>query len=412
MAAASLTNASFKLFTFGPDQLPATADDVEVTGGTVTAPNPTTATLTFGTGLPADRYRAVLTTAVTDAIGNPLAGEFGWTFQLVPVIQIGDLINDAITVPHEHDIYHFTATSGQQIYVDLQSAAARLAQVSWQLTDATSAVLFDTCLGCGEPGVQTLTHGGTYTLTIGDNTENGVGVYSFKLWNVPPPQQFTINIGDGVSNGAPSAGAGNIESPGVKDHYQFSATPGQQVYIDLLSATPQLAQVSWQLTDETGAVLFDTCLGCGEPGVRTLTRGGVYTLKVGDDRDDGVGVYSFKLWNVPPPQQFTINIGDSVSNGVPGAGAGNIESAGSKDIYQFTATAGQRVRINLNNAAPQLAQVSWTLTDATSAVLFNTCLGCGDPGVKTLTRGGVYTLTVGNDRDDGVGIYQFQIIAQ
>jgi hypothetical protein len=410
MAAASLTNASFKLFTFGPDQLPATTDDVEVTGGTVAVPNPKTATLTFGAGLPADRYRAILTTAVTDAIGNQLAGEFGWTFQLVPVIQIGDVVNDAISVPRELDIYHFTATPGQQVFFDVLNHTGPYFD-GWRLTDSAGMEIFDRCFGCTEAGVRTLSLGGVYTLTVGSTTDAGTGSYSLKLWNVPAPHVFTINVGDTISNGVPGPGAGNIESPGVQDIYHFTATPGQQVFFDLLSHTGPYFD-GWRLTDSAGTEIFDRCFGCTEVGIRTLTRGGVYTITVGSDTDDGTGTYAFKLWPVPSAQQFNINIGDTVSNGVPSAGAGNIESPGSKDVYQFTATAGQRVLINLQSVAPQLTQVTWQLVDATGAVLFNTCLGCSNPGSKTLTRGGVYTLTVGDDQDNGVGTYQFQVIAQ
>src|SRR6185503_13976716 len=39
-------------------------------------------------------------------------------------------------------------------------------------------------------------------------------------------------------------------------------------------------------------------------------------------------------------------VGDSVSNGVPATGAGNLETPGSVDSYAFSGTAGQVVRIS------------------------------------------------------------------
>lgn len=61
-----------------------------------------------------------------------------------------------------------------------------------------------------------------------------------------------------------------------------------------------------------------------------------YTLPPGNYRlefaDQG-GTYSFKVFQVPPPQVFTYTVGAVVSNGVPAAGAGNIETIASVDTY-------------------------------------------------------------------------------
>jgi len=40
--------------------------------------------------------------------------------------------------------------------------------------------IFNSCLGCSEPGVQTLVTGGKYTLTIGNRTNPSTGTYSFE----------------------------------------------------------------------------------------------------------------------------------------------------------------------------------------------------------------------------------------
>ena len=520
IAPTSVTSGSFQLFTAGPDQLLGTADDIALNGGVVAMPNPTTVTLTFNAGLPADRYRAVLTTGVTDVAGNPLSNLFAWAFQLAPVIQIGDVVTGVIAPAEENfyyltatpgqqvffdiqayetiyatwrlidstgteifdsgfwgqqgvvtlaqgglytlvikglanqepatyqfqlwhvpspqrftlqvgdtvadgspaagagkiespgvkDIYHFTATPGQPIFFDLQ-AQIDVTYLQWRLTDSTGAELFNKCLGCGQVGVQTLTQGGTYTLTVGNDNDASIGTYQFQLWHVPSPQRFTLQVGDTVADGSPAAGAGKIESPGTKDIYQFTATPGQQIFFDLQEQI-DVTYLQWRLTDSTGAELFNKCLGCGQGGVQTLTQGGTYTLTVGNDNDASIGTYQFQLWDVPAPQRFTIQIGDTVADGSPAAGAGKIESPGTKDIYQFTATAGQRVLLNLQTAAPQLSQVAWQLTDSTGAVLFDTCLGCSNPAVQTLTQGGLYTLTVGDDLARDIGVYQFQISAQ
>ena len=52
-----------------------------------------------------------------------------------------------------------------------------------------------------------------------------------------------------------------------------------------------------------------------------------------------------------------------------------------------------------------LGQITWRLVDSSDTEVFNRCLGCGDPGVLTLTKGGVYTLTVGKLTDPATGQY-------
>src|SRR5439155_175621 len=121
-----------------------------------------------------------------------------------------------------------------------------------------------------------------------------------------------IAIGDTVTNetinGTNAAGAGKIESPGVHDIYAFTATAGQQVYFDFLGVNSGL-DVKWRLVDEVGTVLFDRNLN-GDAGVYPLTRGGAYTIDVGYNLNNSTGTYGFKLWDVQPPDQFHMAIGD------------------------------------------------------------------------------------------------------
>ena len=53
--------------------------------------------------------------------------------------------------------------------------------------------------------------------------------------------------------------------------------------------------VKWRLVDDNDIELFDACLACGEPAVQTLTKGGTYTLTVGNRRNPATGDYAFEL---------------------------------------------------------------------------------------------------------------------
>ena len=53
--------------------------------------------------------------------------------------------------------------------------------------------------------------------------------------------------------------------------------------------------LNWRLADDNGMELFNTCLACGEPGVQTLSKGGTYTLTVGNTRNPATGDYGFEI---------------------------------------------------------------------------------------------------------------------
>ena len=321
-------------------------------------------------------------------------------------LTIGQAVTGALDEPGKLDIYTFTAQAGQVVFFDVQERSG-LSLIEWQVVDQDGTVVFDTCLGCSEPGTQVLERGGTYTITVGESDGDETGTYRFQIWDVPPPDEFAITIGDVVEVGVPGTGAGNIETPGVKDVYTFTAQAGQVVFFDVQERSG-LTFVEWQVVDQDGTVVFDTCLGCTEPGARVLERGGTYTITVGESDGDETGTYRFQIWDVPPPDEFAITIGDVVEVGVPGTGAGNVETPGVKDVYTFTAQAGQVVFFDVQERSG-LTFVEWQVVDQDGTVVFDTCLGCSEPGTQVLERGGTYTITVGESDGDETGTYRFQI---
>ncbi len=311
--------------------------------------------------------------------------------------------------PGDKDIYTFTAVPGQFVYFQVVQIPDTGDLVRWRLLDEAGSELFNTCIQCGDPGVTALDRGGTYTLIVGDEADLGSGTYQFTLWDVPAADNFTIEIDLEVTNGVPGEGAGFIETPGVKDEYTFTAVSGQSVYFQVTQPPQSSDLLRWRVVDEVGREIFNTCLQCGDPGVQTLDQGGTYTLIVGNDSGPATGTYGFKIWHVPPPDQFTINIGDTVSQDAPGEGAGMIESPGAKDEYTFTATAGQTVYFQVVQPPQTGELIGWRVVDDTGSEIFNTCLQCGDPGERTLDRGGTYTIIVGNESGPGVGAYEVRV---
>jgi hypothetical protein len=168
-----------------------------------------------------------------------------------------------------------------------------------------------------------------------------------------------------------------------------------------------MEQIPWVLKDSDGAEVFDSRLHT-EPGVQLLRKGGAYTMTVGSDRVPATGLYRLQLFNVPPPNQFAIKIGDKIKENVPGPGAGNIESPGAKDVYTFTAEAGQKVHFQKLEHSAGMEQIAWRLADSDGTEVFDSRLYT-EPGVQTLRKGGTYTLTVGSDRVPATGTYRLQL---
>ena len=333
-------------------------------------------------------------------------------------IAIGDAVSDGapkagagiIEAPHGKDVYVFNAKPGQGVYFRVMNAGG-LPYINWTLTDEVGMQVFDSCFGCGDPGVQQLTRGGRYTLLVGSDRDSSTGAYEFRLYDVAAPSTFAIKIGDTIEEGVPEKGAGTVETPGAHDVFTFTAAPRQRVYFRMLEHSRGMEYIAWKVTDDDGMEVFAACLGCGTPGVHTLLKGGTYQLAVGNKTNWATGTYRLQLTNVPPPDRFSIRVSDRIRIGVPGKGAGAIEVPGAEDVYVFTAAAGQQVAPRLLEHDPSLSQIIWRLVDSNDMEVFSSCFGCGAPGVQRLTAGGQYTLLIGNPRDHSTGTYSFELVA-
>jgi hypothetical protein len=301
------------------------------------------------------------------------------------------------------DTYVFEARPGQRVYFHTVRVSEGVAGARWVLTDADGMKVFDTCLGC-TAGVQDLIRGGRYTLTVGANG-NGTGSYELRLFDVPPPEKFALSIGATVQDDEPGRGAGAIQSPGAEDIFAFRAEPRERLYFRMLEHSPSAAGLSWRLTDADGTEVFNTCLGCGDPGVQRLSKGGEYTLTVGSSTNVGTGSYRLRLTRVPAPQRFAVKLPARIASGVPAAGAGTIEVPGAEDVYVFDAAPGQRVRFRSLERDRAVDGIYWRLVDHNGNEVFNSCLGCGEPGEQRLTAGGSYELIVGHTGSAATGAY-------
>jgi predicted secreted protein len=307
-----------------------------------------------------------------------------------------------IETPGVQDEYRFEAVAGQVVFFDLLEGGT--ARIGWRLTDSEGQEIFSQGFFF-DPGSVTLNRGGNYTLTVGTTNSDYQGTYSFRLLNVPAEQVFPINLGDTVNPGLPAAGAGNLETPGALDVYTFEATAGQVVFFDLLSGGT--GRTVWELIDAEGNRVFREGFFFDQGSV-TLARGGRYTLRIGNRDSDYVGEYGFRVLVVPAAEEFLISVGDTVSNGVPAAGAGRIESPGGLDRYRITVPTDQRVVFDLVSGGT--GSWTWQLVDDMGAQVFREGFFF-DPGTFQLLAGRTYTLTVGAANADVTGVYSFRLLS-
>ena len=346
----------------------------------------------------------------TDAAGNssPLVSR-SWTVNTNAqtfAYTLGNTVSNGvpaagagnIEVAGGSDTYTFSATAGQKVFVDQLSATS--CSLTWSMTGPGGATVFNSRGICADPGKFTLGSTGTYSLKV---TGSATGTYSFRITNVAAPQTFAYTLGSTVVNGTPSAGAGNIELPGSVDSYTFSAAAGQKVFVDQLAAST--CSLTWSLTGPSGTTVFASRGICADPGQFTLARTGTYSLRVAGT-GSAVGTFSFRITTVAPPQTFAYTVGATVGNGLPAAGAGNIELPGSVDRYTFTGAAGQKVFVDQLAAAS--CSLTWSLTGPGGATVFASRGICADPGKFTLAAAGTYTLSVAAT-GGATGTYSFRI---
>ena len=230
-----------------------------------------------------------------------------------------------------------------------------------------------------------------YYYGYGDAT----GIYGFSLTTAPTEQTFAISVGDTVSDGVPAAGAGNIETGGAVDNYTFGGAAGETLRFDDTGVFA-CCTIYWQLFGPDGTELGGDWFGDSSGRQFTLPATGQYTIEVngyGGSAFTATGTYGFSLTDVPVPQTFAIAVGDSVSNGVPASGAGNIETGGAVDGYTFTGAAGEQVRF-VDPGSAACCTIYWQMFAPDGTTIGANWFGDANPAPFTLPSAGTYTIQV------------------
>jgi hypothetical protein len=329
-------------------------------------------------------------------------------------IKIGDRIEDGppaagagiIAAAYSEAVYWFDAPARESVFFRVRKIDVGLGSIRWKLVDGTGRALFNTCLGCTSPGVVELRQGGRYTLTVGGG-DGATGAYSLQLTRVPPPQRSSIEL-----SRQPLKLAGVIEAPGARNLYTFTAPSQTRIGVYSIRMDAGMDSLRWRLADGDGEPLFDTCLGCTHPGVFDLRKGGPYTLSVGGNAEPATGAYAVQILSVPLPTRIKLGPLDGVVQigpERPATGAGEIESPGEVDVYEFSVPARAQVAVRILKVDRALSSIRLQIADEDDSEILASCLGCSEPGAITLPRAGTYALTVGSTKDPATGAYELQL---
>ena len=360
-------------------------------------------------------------TIVVNNAGGTATGNYSFALLGVPAPQafslsLGQTVTNGVPVPGAGVIatpgasqaYTFTATNGQTVYVEDLSGNSPYVGY-YRIFDPNGNQLVGNWLNGQNQWESTLSQAGTYTIVVNNAGGTATGNYSFALLGVPTPQTYSLSLGQNVTNGMPAPGAGVIATPGASQAYAFTATNGQLIYLeDMSGAAPYVGY--YQVIDPYGNVIAANWLNGGNNWQGTLGLAGTYSIIVNNDGGPATGTYSFALLGVPAPNIFNISLGQIVSNGVPGIGAGNLETPGASDVYNFTVNSGQAVYLqDLSGAAPNVGH--YQLVDPYGNVIAANWLNGGNNWQQTLALAGTYSIIVNNNGGTGIGSYSFALLS-
>ena len=235
---------------------------------------------------------------------------------------------------------------------------------SWRLLDAYDQVLVDVAADEGFGPLHVV--GGTYSLDI-ENLAHQANPYRVRLESlVSRPTQFT-SIGSTVT--------GRAMDNSVHDRWEFDATVGQRIYVQLTRGD---ASDNWALVDPLGTVVWSGSNDDAGDGPYVLSAG-TWALEITSDSGT---IQDYEIQLVDTPAVMV----EPLALGVPMAQQAT--TVGQAVDYPFSVGAGQLVR--LQNLWFQPADVSWRLTSAAGREYD---LSEPDPD-RVALMGGDYTLSM------------------
>ncbi|MBE9078257.1 cadherin domain-containing protein [Romeria aff. gracilis LEGE 07310] len=282
---------------------------------------------------------------------------------------LGNSISGTIAEKGEQDVYTFTGSIGQRLFLDVLAYSGNHVQKLY-LYSPSGVIYLDRSLSSGDAAPFTLTEAGIYRLVI-DGAGESTGSYSFNLLDVGQATPISLDVSQ----------SGQL-SPGQETHlYTFEGNARQRLFFDSMMNSSG----SWTLYNSGNQRVDGTSLNSDFEV--TLSQLDTYTLVLQGNRSEAID-YQFQVIT-PTVNTVELTLGNTVS--------GAIGEKGEQDIYTFIGNVGQQLFLDVLTYSGSYAQ-SLFLYSPSGVVQLNRYLSSGDSVPFTLTESGTYRLVV-----DGVG---------
>ncbi|AFY54222.1 RHS repeat-associated core domain protein [Rivularia sp. PCC 7116] len=315
--------------------------------------------------------------------GNNGTNQVDYNFQIItpdiitePLVLDTDVVSE-ITEKGEQDIYTFTGSLGQRLFldtlIDRWDFQATLISPSGEKIVNSIRMYFD---GSNSTTPVILPEAGTYQLII-DGSGEATGEYGFSLIDVSAAPVLEVE----------TLTAGVLDPGKSIQFYQFSGNKGDRIYFDNQANS---SGATWYLFNTNSNRLRSASLGSDFEYV--LSGDDTYYLMLSGESDTTVD-YNIQIVNTTAVSTpMTLN----------GTVNGEIAKLGEQDIHTFAGTVGQTLYFD-----PRIANNNFTVTiNSPSGQQVWSGNGSSDSIPVTLTEPGTYQLIV-DGNNDNTGEYSF-----
>jgi Ca2+-binding RTX toxin-like protein len=301
------------------------------------------------------------------------------------ILTLGSTITNSIAEAGEQDIYTFTGTSGQRLFLDSLDSVPEGLRI--RLLGPSGQVFnLDTTSDSNNP--VTLTEAGQYQVIVDDNSDfsDATGDYSFRLLDASAANSLTL---DSTLNGSLTPG-------NETDIFRFTGAANQRITFNSLLGSNS---ATWQLYGPGNQSIGSSGLN-GDFEV-TLPSDGEYLLVLRGFNAAAPINYSFSAVNSTTTTN-AYTLGSTISS--------TIGEPGEQDIYTFNGTIGQRLYFDTLDSDTVSESLFFRLISPTGVQVFSVNHVSGFVPF-TLTESGQYQLIIddNNNFNDATGDYSFRL---
>ncbi|HUF13433.1 MAG TPA: PPC domain-containing protein [Longimicrobiales bacterium] len=257
-----------------------------------------------------------------------------------------------------YDLYTFEAVGGQRYSVVMSSSAFDTYLIVGRGTDELEEITRDDDSGGGTDSriVFAADRSGTYAIHATSFGGNATGEYSLSVNEMAPPGPLTVTpatVGESIT-GTLGAGDAMSEEGSWQDFHSFRGSEGQRIAVTLRSADFDSFLELGELDGEDFLSDYsddDSGGGLDSRIVATLDRTGEYTVRATSLNPDETGGYSLLIEELPAPGPVSVRaiaVGQTLNGALEPSDA-VLEDESFYDVYTFSGSRGQRVRITLRS---------------------------------------------------------------